>query len=63
MSRPDLAPGLSPDTSLHDWLANDLSRVFKGGDTITRDGLHILVRKVRRQKIAEVLIEQRSPGA
>jgi putative hemolysin len=41
---------------LTEWVTDYLKRPVRGGETIERDGLRLLVRKVRRQKVLEALI-------
>ncbi len=47
---------LGGDVSLNDWITNRLGRVPRAGEAFDLDGMHLLIRKVRRQKIMEVLI-------
>ncbi|MBS0211171.1 MAG: HlyC/CorC family transporter [Planctomycetes bacterium] len=57
---------LPPDTrSLHDWVRGRLDRTVHGGDIVRADGLRVLVRKVRRQKVleAQVSLDERQPRA
>jgi len=44
--------------TLHDWLAFKLRRSPKGGDIVRSDGLRVLVRKVRRQKVLEAQVSR-----
>jgi hypothetical protein len=36
-----------------DWVAGHLGRKVCGGDVLERNGLRVLVRKIRRQKVLE----------
>ncbi len=46
-----------PDTrKLSDWVTDYLGRPVHGGEIIERDGLRVVVRKVRRQKVLEALV-------
>jgi putative hemolysin len=57
MNRPDFAPGIPPESSVSQWVCDKLEDHPKGGDTATIDGANILVRKVRRHKVTEALID------
>lgn len=59
-----LALGGSKDVPrLSDWVARRLGRPVRGGDTIEQDGVRLVVRKVRRQKVLEALVSLESPPA
>ncbi len=57
MNRPDFAASASPDISVTQWICDKLEDHPKGGDTATIEGANILVRKVRRHKVTEALID------
>ncbi len=57
MNRPDFAPGSTPEASVSQWICDKLEDHPKGGDTAAIDGANILVRKVRRHKVTEALID------
>jgi putative hemolysin len=59
LKRPDLATGVSANTSLSDWITDNGERRLRGGDTVQSDGLTVLVRKVRRKRVTEALLEPR----
>lgn len=54
--------GESPDKSrtrtLNDWVMDKLNRPIRGGDVVESDGVRVLVRKVRRQKVQEAQISR-----
>lgn len=56
LGRPTLGEGKAPETVLADWLQGHAPRRLKGGDTVAVDGLRILIRKMRRQKVLEAMI-------
>jgi putative hemolysin len=56
LGRPTLGEGKAPETVLADWLQGHAPRRLKGGDTVAIDGLRILIRKMRRQKVREAMI-------
>ncbi len=43
-------------SNLHAWCVRELGRAPQGGDTVERGGVRVLVRKTRRNKIAEALV-------
>jgi putative hemolysin len=57
MNRTDFAPSSPPETGISQWICDKLEDHPKGGDTATIDGSNILVRKVRRHKVTEALID------
>ena len=59
--RPDQNQGISADMPLTEWLKKYHTEPFKGGDVVIADGLRVLIRKVRRQKVLETLITIESP--
>jgi putative hemolysin len=44
------------DLPFTDWLKRYHAKPFKGGDIVSADGLRVLIRKVRRQKVLEALV-------
>jgi len=56
-AHPALGAGASPDLALTDWVRSHHPGSFRGGDTCTVDGARILIRKVRRQRILEALLD------
>jgi putative hemolysin len=54
--RPDLGQDAAADSPLTDWLQHHYPEPFKGGDVVRVDGLRVLIRKVRRQKVLEALL-------
>ncbi len=44
--------------SLADWLQSQLGRAPAGGETIVRAGLQVLVRKLRRKRLAEAFVRR-----
>jgi putative hemolysin len=54
----DLAADRPPGQvdTLNDWVAGHLSREVRGGDVLERNGLRVVVRKVRRQKVQEAQV-------
>jgi len=56
LERPDFGDGASTMTSLHEWIAQKTPTVSAGA-TVESDGVRVLVRKVRRHKIMEVVIQ------
>ncbi len=62
LARPDFAADTPATTFISDWITRHLDRSPKGGDTLEIDGCRILVRKVRRNRVLEALIDP-MPGA
>ncbi len=54
------APASPPATSrtLAHWMAAELGRTVRGGDELTRHGLRVVVRKIRRQEVQEAQISR-----
>lgn len=50
--------GPEGDLKLADWCERHTDKLFTGGETITAQGLHITVRKLRRNKISEAFISK-----
>lgn len=57
LSQPDLASDLPAEATVHDWLERSLGRRPRGGDVVRQGQVAALVRKVRRHKVAEALID------
>src|SRR5262249_8606310 len=60
LNRPELASHRSPGTTVNTWLTDHIGDRIKGGDTLTVDGIGILIRKVRRHQVAEALLDPTS---
>jgi putative hemolysin len=45
---------------LNDWMSDELGRAVQLGEVMQRDGLRIVVRKVRRNKVQEAQLERTS---
>jgi putative hemolysin len=56
LGRPTLGEGKAPETVLADWLEAHAARRLKGGDMLAVEGLRILIRKMRRQRVREALV-------
>jgi putative hemolysin len=54
----DLACDPSPNgaTTLSNWVSGHLGRPIRGGDELTRGGVRVVVRKIRRQKVLEAQV-------
>jgi putative hemolysin len=57
---PAAGPG-EPVRHLSEWVSRRLSGPPRGGEVIEADGVRVVVRKVRRQKVLEAQVERRSP--
>ena len=57
VNKPDLAKDLPANTTVNDWVSQVLARKPKGGDTLRHNGVSMIIRKVRRHKVAEVLLD------
>lgn len=57
LQRRDLGAGLSDDASLNDWLTKKQDGAPKPGNVVRVDGVQVLIRKVRRQRVLEALID------
>lgn len=60
LKRPALDAAAAPDAAFGLWLRRHAARSLKGGDVVEVEGVRILVRKMRRQKVLEALV---SPDA
>ena len=57
LKRADLGNGLPPATTLNDWLNHGRDEPLKGGDMVIADRIWAQVRKVRRRRITEALLD------
>lgn len=57
LQRPDLSAAMPPTTTLNDWLNHSREDPLKGGDMVVVDGVWAQVRKVRRRRITEALLD------
>jgi putative hemolysin len=57
LQRPDLGEGLSATTTLNDWLNHDREMPLRGGDMVVIDRVWVQVRKVRRRRITEAVLD------
>jgi putative hemolysin len=57
LKRPDLGSSLAPTTTLNDWLNHGREEPIKGGDMVVVDGVWAQVRKVRRRRVTEALLD------
>src|SRR5262245_17020088 len=57
LQRPDLGEGLSTATTLNDWLNHGREVPLRGGDMVVVDRVWSQVRKVRRRRITEALLD------
>lgn len=55
---PDAGSG-GPVRHLSEWVGRRVGRPLRGGEVIEADGVRVVVRKVRRQKVLEAQIERR----
>ncbi|HOX06084.1 MAG TPA: hemolysin family protein [Planctomycetota bacterium] len=58
LARPELGAPEAPETSFSIWLQRREPRRLKGGDALELDGLRVLIRKTRRQKVLEATVSQ-----
>jgi putative hemolysin len=56
MALPRLGEGMPGEITLNDWVARHDDSTRSAGQTIDVDGVRVLVRKVRRQRIMEALV-------
>lgn len=52
-----------PIRHLSDWVVRNLSQPLRGGEVIERDGVRLVVRKVRRQMVQEAQVQGRITSA
>lgn len=57
LRRSDLAEGQPGSTTLNDWLNQGREEPLKGGDMIVVDGVWAQIRKVRRRRVTEALLD------
>src|SRR5688572_4245893 len=57
LQRQDLGDGLAPTTTLNDWLNHDREMPLRGGDMVVIDRVWVQVRKVRRRRITEAVLD------
>ena len=57
LQRQDLGEELSPTTTLNDWLNHDREMPLRGGDMVVIDRVWVQVRKVRRRRITEAVLD------
>ena len=50
-------PGDKPARHLSEWVVGHLGRVVEGGEVVERDGVRVVVRKVRRHAVQEALVQ------
>jgi len=57
LHRPDVGEELPPSTTLNDWLNHDREAPLRGGDMVVVDRIWCQVRKVRRRRITEAVLD------
>lgn len=57
LKRDDLGAGLPPTATVNDWLSQGREDYLKGGDTLKVDGVWAQVRKVRRKRVTEAVLD------
>lgn len=57
LKRDDLGAGLPPTATINDWLNQGREDYLKGGDTLRVDGVWAQVRKVRRKRVTEAVLD------
>lgn len=57
LKRPDIGADLPTNTTLNDWLNHGREEPLKGGDMVVVDRIWSQVRKVRRRRITEALLD------
>jgi len=57
LKKPDLGGDLPPGTQVSQWLDGAADRRLKGGDILQLDGVSVLVRKIRRHRVTEALLD------
>lgn len=57
LKRTDIGGNLSNETSLNDWLLQQQRGAVKPGNVVRVDGVQVLIRKVRRQRVLEALVD------
>jgi NhaP-type Na+/H+ and K+/H+ antiporter len=49
---------LDPRLTFAEWLETETTQTLKGGDVVQAGGLQILVRKIHRKRVMEVLVSR-----
>jgi putative hemolysin len=57
LKRDELGSGLPPSTTLNDWLNHGREDPLKGGDMLVVDGVWAQIRKVRRRRVTEAILD------
>jgi putative hemolysin len=57
LKRPDVGEGLTLTTTVNDWLNHEREVPLRGGDMVVVDRIWAQVRKVRRRRITEVILD------
>ena len=57
LKRPDIGGDLPPTTTLNDWLNHGREEPLRGGDMVVVDRIWSQVRKVRRRRITEAVLD------
>lgn len=57
LKRMDLGAALPEGTTLNEWVNHGREEPVKGGDMLTIDGVWVQVRKVRRKRVTEALLD------
>lgn len=57
LRRTDLGGALPPSTTLNDWLNHGREDTLKGGDMVVVDGVWAQIRKVRRRRVTEAILD------
>ena len=57
LKREDLGRDLPPTATVNDWLNHGRENPLKGGDMVVVDGVWAQIRKVRRRRITEALLD------
>jgi putative hemolysin len=57
LNRPEIAEEMPPSTTLNDWLNHDREAPLRGGDMVVVDRIWCQVRKVRRRRITEAVLD------
>jgi putative hemolysin len=55
-------PDDGPVRHLSDWVAGRLPHPVRGGEVVEAEGVRVVVRKVRRQKVLEAQVQRRTPS-
>ena len=57
LNRPHLGAGLPSETCVSEWLSAERQAPLRAGETLVVGGIRVLVRKVRRAKVMEALLD------